>query len=74
MQIADYLATLGHTEMRTLADLIAFNIRHCPAELPYSGQELFEIAESTSGDPTDPVAVAARAAARLAAAPGSTGR
>lgn len=73
VQIADYLATLGHTEMRTLADLIAFNIRHCPAELPYYGQELFEIAESTSGDPTDPVAVAARAAARLAARSGIDG-
>ena len=30
-QIADYLATLTHTNMRTLADLIAFNDAHCRA-------------------------------------------
>src|SRR5205807_7963141 len=28
-QIADYLATLTHTDMHTLADLIAFNDAHC---------------------------------------------
>ena len=54
VDIADYLATLGHTSMRTLADLIAFNLPHCPTEMKYFGQELFEIAESTSGDLTDP--------------------
>ena len=32
-QIADYLATLSHTNMRTLADLIAFNVPHCEEEL-----------------------------------------
>jgi amidase len=73
VQIADYLATLDHTRMRTLADLITFNIKHCPAEMPYYGQELFEISESTSGDPNDPVTVAARAAARLAARSGIDG-
>src|SRR4030095_14640524 len=36
-QIADYLATLTHTNMRTLADLIAFNIAHCEQELVYYG-------------------------------------
>ena len=60
-QIADYLETLGHTSMRTLADLIAFNLRHCPTEMKYFGQELFEISESTSGDLTDPAYLAARA-------------
>ena len=60
VQIADYLATLTHTKMRTLADLIAFNAAHCHAELVYYGQEIFELAESTSGDLTDPVYVAAR--------------
>jgi amidase len=59
-QIAEYLATLTHTRMRTLADLIAFNAAHCPAELVYYGQEIFELAESTSGDLTDPDYVAAR--------------
>ena len=60
-QIADYLETLGHTSMRTLADLMAFNLRHCPTEMKYFGQELFEISESTSGDLTDPAYLAARA-------------
>jgi amidase len=59
-QIAEYLATLTHTSMRTLADLIAFDISHCPEEMPYYGQEVFEASESTSGDLTDPTYVAAR--------------
>jgi amidase len=59
-QIAQYLATLRHTNMRTLADLIAFDISHCPAELVYYGQDIFELAESTSGDLSDPTYVAAR--------------
>jgi amidase len=70
VHIAEYLAGLGHTDMRTLADLIAFNIAHCPAELVYYGQELFEISESTSGVLTDPDYVAARAGAVLAARSG----
>lgn len=61
-QIADYLATLTHTSMRTLADLIAFNIAHCPAEMKYFGQEIFELSEATSGDLTDPDYLAARLA------------
>ena len=59
-QIAEYLATLTHTRMRTLADLIAFDISHCPEEMPFYGQEVFEASESTSGDLTDPTYVAAR--------------
>jgi amidase len=61
VQIAAYLAALRHTSLRTLADLIAFNIQHCPAEMKYFGQELFEISESTSGDLSDPIYLAARA-------------
>jgi amidase len=60
-QIADYLSTLGNTPLRTLADLIAFNVAHCADEMKYFGQELFELAESTSGDLTDPDYLAARA-------------
>jgi amidase len=60
-QIADYLQTLDHTRLRTLADLIAFNERHCPTEMKYFGQELFRFAEDTSGDLTDPDYLAARA-------------
>ena len=69
-QIADYLATLGHTSMRTLADLIAFNRLHCPTEMKYFGQELFEFSEDTSGDLTDPVYLAARAFSLASASQG----
>jgi amidase len=61
VQIAEYLAAIGHTTLRTLADLIAFNISHCQQEMKYFGQELFELAEATSGDLTDPEYRAARA-------------
>ena len=47
--VAAYMSTLRHTEMRTLADLIQFNIDHCPEEMQYFGQELFELAETFSG-------------------------
>ncbi len=59
-QIAEYLATLTHTDMRTLADLIAFNEAHCRQELVYYGQEIFELSEQTSGYPHNPIYVAAR--------------
>ncbi|HJQ96337.1 MAG TPA: hypothetical protein VJ935_11615 [Acidimicrobiia bacterium] len=36
--------------MRTLADLIAFNLANCDAEMTYLGQSVFEDAEATSGD------------------------
>ena len=49
VQIAEYLATLGNTSMRTLADLIAFDIAHCPEEMKYFGQQVFELAQQTSG-------------------------
>jgi len=61
VDVARYLAGLGHTSMRTLADLIEFDIAHCPQEMKYYGQEIFEISETTSGDLTDPVYLAARA-------------
>ena len=67
--IAAYLSTLSRTNMRTLADLIAFNTSHCPGEMTYFGQEIFEIADSTT-DLTDPDYLAARAAAYLAAKSG----
>jgi len=69
-QIADYLATLTHTNMRTLADLIAFNLAHCTEELVYYGQEIFELSEQTSGYPTNPIYVAARTHARNTARSG----
>jgi amidase len=69
-QIADYLATLSHTDMRTLADLIAFNIANCTEELVYYGQEVFEQSEQTSGYPTNPIYVAARTHAQTTAQSG----
>ena len=67
VDVARYLAGLHHTSMRTLADLIAFDVAHCPEEMKYFGQEIFEIAETTSGDPADPVYLAARARSLAAA-------
>ncbi len=62
VQIAEYLATLRHTAARTLTDLIAFDNAHCPREMKYFGQEIFEAADATSGDLSDPIYTAARAA------------
>jgi amidase len=61
VQIAEYMAPLRHTDMRTLADLIQFNLDHCDEELRFFGQEIFELAEATSGDLTDPEYLAAQA-------------
>jgi amidase len=59
--IAAYLGTLRRTRMRTLADLISFNLEHCEEELTYLDQSVFEAAEATSGDLSDPAYVQARA-------------
>lgn len=69
-QIADYLATLTNTNMRTLADLIAFNEAHCEQELVYYGQDVFEASEQTSGYPHNPEYIAARTHARNTARQG----
>jgi amidase len=71
-QIAQYLATLSHTNFRTLADLIAFNNAHCVQELVYYGQEIFELAVPL-GDLTDPTYLAARAHATGTARAGIDG-
>jgi amidase len=69
-QIADYLATLTHTDMHTLADLIAFNNAHCVQEMPYYDQDVFLLAEQFPGYPNDPAYIAARTHARTAARSG----
>jgi len=69
-QIEAYLAGLAHTTMRTLGDLMAFNVAHCPAEMTFYGQELFELSESTGGDLSDPAYLAMRANAVAAARTG----
>jgi len=71
-QIAQYLQTLSHNNLLTVADLIAFNDAHCFQELVYYGQELFEAAEPLGGL-TDPVYVAARAHATGTARAGIDG-
>src|SRR5512133_1629547 len=69
-QIADYLATLTHTDMHTLADLIAFNDAHCVQEMPYYDQDVFLLSEQFPGYPDDPAYIAARTHARTAARSG----
>ena len=64
VQVASYLAGLRHTDVRTLADLIAFNLQACDQEMKYFGQEIFELAEATSGDLNDPTYQAALATSR----------
>src|SRR6267143_1253091 len=59
-QIADYLATLTHTTMGTVADLIAFNDAHCTQEMPYYNQDVFLLAEQFVGYPNDPNYIAVR--------------
>ena len=61
IDIAAYLRPVRRTRMRTLADLIAFNLENCEAEMTYLDQSIFEASEATSGDPEDPVYLAARA-------------
>ena len=62
-----YLAALPEDCPASLTELIAFNIRNGDRVLAHFGQETFEQAEATSGDPADPEWAAARATAdRLA--------
>jgi len=69
-QIADYLQSLTKTNMRTLADLIAFNTAHCPQELVYYDQDVFLLAEQFVGYPNDPNYIAARSHATSTARAG----
>ena len=52
----EYLATLDPVQVpsRTLADLIVFNRAHSAQEMPFFGQELFELSEAR-GPLSDPV-------------------
>ena len=52
--IAAYLSELRNTSMRTLADLIAFNEANADPELRWFGQEIFLLAEATTGGTTPP--------------------
>jgi len=58
-----HLAALPGPRPRSLAELIRYNMLNARQVLVHFGQELFEQAEATSGDPADPGALAARAEA-----------
>jgi amidase len=49
-----YLAATPGDHPRTLAQLIAFDDANAGREMPFFGQELFQAAQATSGDPNDP--------------------
>jgi amidase len=53
IDIQNYLATRTGvpTASGTLADLIAFNTAHAAQEMPFFGQEIFQLAETFSSDP-----------------------
>src|SRR5438874_4987711 len=69
-QIADYLQSLNKSNMRTLADLIAFDNTHCPQELVYYDQDIFLLAEQFVGYPNDLNYIAARSHATSTARAG----
>jgi amidase len=58
-----YLAARPGPHPGTLAGLIEFNRANAETELRWFGQDIFEAAQQTSGDLTDPAYVAARTAA-----------
>jgi amidase len=58
-----YLANLRGTHPADLAGLIKYNQQYAGTVLAHFGQELFERAEATTGDPGDPGYQAARAEA-----------
>ncbi|HEY8452960.1 MAG: amidase [Micromonosporaceae bacterium] len=58
-----YLAATPGSHPADLAGLIQFNIDHADVEMPFFGQEIFELAEATSGDLTDPEYLQQRATA-----------
>lgn len=62
-----YLAATPGKHPGDLAGLIEFNNEHADQELQFFGQELFELAEATSGDLTDPDYMEQRATATTSA-------
>ncbi len=62
-----YLAVRPGPHPADLAGLIQFNADHAAAEMPYFKQEIFELAQATSGDLSDPAYRAMRDGATNAA-------
>jgi amidase len=64
--IRAYLSELRNTDMRSLRDLIAFNDRHAGVEMPWFGQELFELSQTFGPLTDDAYRKALRRSKRLA--------
>jgi amidase len=62
-----YLAATPGEHPADLAGLIEFNRRHAEVEMPSFQQEIFELAQATTGELTDPTYLAQRRAATTAA-------
>jgi amidase len=62
-----YLAALPGEHPADLAGLIAFNREHAAREMPHFQQEIFELAQATTGDLNDPTYAAQRRTATTAA-------
>jgi len=62
-----YLGALPGEHPASLAELIAFNRQYAATVLADFGQEIFEAAQATSGNPADPDYLSARAQARTLA-------
>jgi amidase len=62
-----YLAARPGPHPADLAGLIAFDTAHATTEMPLFGQETFEMAQSRSGDLTNPTYVRQRTSATIAA-------
>ena len=67
--LAQYFAWIGpQSPMHSLADVIAFNAAHAESEMPFFGQDLFELAQA-KGPLTDAAYVEALASNRRLAGP-----
>jgi amidase len=62
-----YLAATPGQHPADLAGLIAFDIQHADIEMPFFQQEIFDLAQATSGDLTDPTYIQERTTATNAA-------
>jgi len=56
-----YLSTRSGVPITSLADAIAFNNAHAAQEMPFFAQEIFDLAQTFSGDLTDPAYLTALA-------------
>src|SRR5436190_10153172 len=62
-----YLAATPGTHPADLAGLIDFDIQHADIEMPFFAQEIFDLAQATNGDLTDPTYIQERTTATAAA-------